>query len=249
MIAIPSVTHRFFSVSGDRPCKVEGGWCVVCFSSRVDIQGLHIDCASRFARLLSAYNRAVAVSHWGADGYWLNDAQADVPIEAGLDFVMPVYGDRDGGMVCGRLLVEVYHESQWFAVHHWKWSVFAGIECGGRVIVEEPLLESCTVISGGRKWELCRAWGRFASRWTGAWGVTVSKFSGQAFSDCREVCADDAQSKAGLSTEEEPVCGVRDVYDLLGAANRVFGTRKVDDDGPKYGDLTVVRCLHSHGDW
>ena len=84
---------------------------VVCLPGGVLVQGLKVNCAPWFARLLWAYDHLVTPRYWGANRDWLDDAQADVLIKTCFDFVLPMDRDWDGGVVGNGVSIRVNHEA------------------------------------------------------------------------------------------------------------------------------------------
>ena len=77
----------------------------MCFTSCMAVQRLQVDCASRGSVLFSADNHAVAPRDRFSYRDWLQHAQFDVAVYAGLNFSLPVEGDGDwcGGQQVPRL--------------------------------------------------------------------------------------------------------------------------------------------------
>ena len=78
----------------------------------------------------------MAPSDRSADGDRLKDTQAYVLIKAGLDGLLPVDGDWDGGVVGDRAGVGVDHEAYGGPRHLWEWLVLANVERARAVVVQ-----------------------------------------------------------------------------------------------------------------
>lgn len=75
MVAIPAVKDSLFCVTGYRACLMEWALCVVRFTCGVKVKRLEVDCASRLAILLCAYNHAVAPCDRLSHRDWFKHAQ------------------------------------------------------------------------------------------------------------------------------------------------------------------------------
>ena len=118
VVAVPGIEDGLLGVCWNGSGLVERGLCVVRLPGCVLVQLLKINGPPEGPVLLGAYDHSMAPSVRGPQGDLLQDSEADIPVKAGLHFVLPVYGDGDGSVVgfgggCG---VDV--EAQWRAGHH-----------------------------------------------------------------------------------------------------------------------------------
>ena len=135
VVTVPGIEYGLLGVCWNGSGLVERGPCVVHLPGCVLVQLLKINGPPEGPVLLGAYDHSMAPSVRGPQGDLLQDSEADIPVEAGLHFALPVYGDGDGSVVgfgggCG---VDV--EAQWRAGHHGEGLVLADIESTGCVQV------------------------------------------------------------------------------------------------------------------
>ena len=78
----------------------------------------------------------MAPSDSSADGDRLKDTQAHVLTKAGLDDLLPLVGDWDGGVVGDRVGVGVDHEAYRRSRDLQEWSVLTDVEGAGAVVVQ-----------------------------------------------------------------------------------------------------------------
>ena len=90
MVAVPGVEDGLLGVHWNGSGLVERGLGVVRLPGRVLVELLEVDGAPEGSVLLGAYYHSVAPSVWGPQGNLLQDSQADVPVKASFDLVLPV---------------------------------------------------------------------------------------------------------------------------------------------------------------
>ena len=96
---------------------MERGRDVVGLAGSVHVKGLQIHRSSWFTVLLCADDHLVAPGDWFSNRDRFDDAQADILIEAGLDWLPPMNRNWDGGVVSHGFRIGVDHEGHGWTVH------------------------------------------------------------------------------------------------------------------------------------
>ena len=128
MVAVPCIEYGFLRMHGDGAGLVEGRLRVVSLPGGVPVELLEVDSPPEGPVLLGADDHSVAPSVRGPQGDLLEDSQADVPVQACLDFVLPVDGYWDRGVAWSRCGRGVDVQSEGWARHHGEGLVLANVE-------------------------------------------------------------------------------------------------------------------------
>ena len=131
----------------------------------------------------------MAPCDWCANWNWLSDAKAYVVVKACLHIILPVHGDRDGGVMGNRLGVGVHYELHRATGHHEKWLALAYVEGACFVVFQQTFLDLLQVVLHGWEWGCCwwklwylasgaLAWwceaGSGCNQWRGVENVTLA---------------------------------------------------------------------------
>ena len=87
VVTIPGIEYGLLLVEGYQSGLVEWRLCVVCLPCGVPVEGLEINGASEGAILLC---HPVAPRDGGPNGYLLQHAQSDVPVQPRFHLLLPV---------------------------------------------------------------------------------------------------------------------------------------------------------------
>ena len=101
MVAVPCIKYSLLRMHGKGAGLVEGRLRMVSLPGGMPIELLEVDSPPEGPVLLGADDHSVAPS---VRGDLLEDSQADVPVQARLDLVLPVDGYWDRGVAwfrCG----------------------------------------------------------------------------------------------------------------------------------------------------
>ena len=125
MVAVPCIEYSLLCMHGNGAGLVEGRLRMVSLPGGMPIELLEVDSPPEGPVLLGADDHSVAPSVRGPQGDLLKDSQADVPVQARLDLVLPVdgYWDRGVAWCCG---VDVQGEG--WARHHGEGLVLAYVK-------------------------------------------------------------------------------------------------------------------------
>ena len=170
VVAIPGIQHSLVGVAGHHAGLVEGGHGVVCFPAAVLVQWHEVDSPPGRIVFLWDADHATAPGGGGPTGHLLQDANCHIPVKTGLNLLVPVERNRDGGVAgdwCHTLL-DV--DLDWGAMHGRELLTLTAIEGGCCIIFPNPLLKLGDIVWCWSKWKSCRdIWGPLSH-----WALTVT---------------------------------------------------------------------------
>ena len=83
---------------------------------------------------------------WRFKRYGLNDPKHHVPVLVLLDPPDPVVCGGNRCVQCCRLYIWTRNDRHWLTLHLWEWLPGASVECRGRIVPNDHLLELTTLL-------------------------------------------------------------------------------------------------------
>ena len=117
MISVPASEYGFLLVAGYRPGLMERALGVMRLPCGMHIEWLEVDGASGLTIILGTYDHSVSPRDRFANWDGLDYTKCHVLIEAILYHVLPMQGNRDGGVVSYWFSGFINHKSQGSYIH------------------------------------------------------------------------------------------------------------------------------------